>query len=77
MWLEELEAIYDEGLFYSLKLHPRGDTGSGRELRAAVVEEVCRAVRRRSGAWVTTHAEIEAWWRTTLARPAASARGTC
>lgn len=63
MWLEELEAIYDEGLFYSLKLHPRGDTGSGRALRAAVVDEVCRAVRRRSGTWVTTHAEIADWWR--------------
>ncbi len=63
MWLEELEAIYDEGLLYSLKLHPRGDTGSGRALRAAVVEDVCRAVRRRPGTWIATHADIAAWWR--------------
>lgn len=62
MWLEELEAIYDEGLMYSLKLHPRGDTGSGRALRAAVVDEVCRSVRRHSGTWVATHEEIATWW---------------
>lgn len=63
MWLEEFEAIYDDGLLYSLKIHPRGDTGSGRALRAAAFAEVCRAIRRRSSVWVATHAEIAGWWR--------------
>jgi peptidoglycan/xylan/chitin deacetylase (PgdA/CDA1 family) len=61
MWLEEFDAIDNEGLLYSLKVHPRGDTGSGRALRAAVVEDVCDVIRRRSGAWVATHAEIATW----------------
>ena len=63
MWLEELEAVHDESLLFSLKLHPRGDTGSGRALRAAVVEEVCRAIRHRLDTWVATHEEITAWWK--------------
>lgn len=72
MWLEEFEAIYDEGLLYSLKVHPRGDTGSGRALRAAVLEDVCRVIRRRPGTWVATHAEIATWWR--RGRPARDER---
>jgi peptidoglycan/xylan/chitin deacetylase (PgdA/CDA1 family) len=63
MWVEEWEAIYEDGLLYSLKVHPRGDTGSGRALRAAVVDEVCRLVRARPDAWAASHAEIADWWR--------------
>ena len=63
MWLEELAAIHEDGLLFSLKLHPRGDTGSGRSQRAAVVSDVCRAARERPGAWIATHEEIAGWWR--------------
>jgi peptidoglycan/xylan/chitin deacetylase (PgdA/CDA1 family) len=63
MWLEEWEAVYDEGLLYGLKLHPRGDTGSGRALRAAVVGDVCAAIRAQTDVWVAPHAEIAAWFR--------------
>ncbi len=62
MWLEELEAIWDDGLLYTLKLHPRGDTGCGRAVRAAIVDELCRAVRSRGRVWVATHSEIARWW---------------
>jgi peptidoglycan/xylan/chitin deacetylase (PgdA/CDA1 family) len=61
-WLEELAAIHEDGLLFSLKLHPRGDTGSGRLQRAAVVGDVCRALRERPGTWTATHAEIAEWW---------------
>jgi peptidoglycan-N-acetylglucosamine deacetylase len=63
MWLDEWDAIYDDGLLYSLKLHPRGDTGSGRALRAAVVEDLCGIVRAREDTWIATHAAIAEWWR--------------
>jgi peptidoglycan/xylan/chitin deacetylase (PgdA/CDA1 family) len=74
MWLEELEAIAHEGLLYALKLHPRGDTGSGRAVRAAVVDRICAEVRRRGDAWVATHAEVAAWWRRKIADGSTPAR---
>jgi peptidoglycan/xylan/chitin deacetylase (PgdA/CDA1 family) len=63
VWREEFDAIYDEGLLFSLKLHPRGDTGSGRGLRARAVDELIDEIRRRPRTWFATHRQVAEWWR--------------
>ncbi len=74
VWLEELDAIYDEGLLYSLKVHPRGDTGSGRRPAGGGRRGALPGRAPTPGAWIATHADSAAWWQ--RRPPAASGAAT-
>ena len=60
-WRGEFEAVYSEGGVFNLTLHPRGDFGSGREVRMRVVESFLRAVQRQPNVWWTTCGELAGW----------------
>ncbi len=62
-WKEEFDAIYAEGNFFNLTLHPRGDYGSGRAARAQAVGELLAYVKRHPGVHFATCREIAAWWK--------------
>lgn len=63
IWKEEFAAMYGEGCFVNLTLHPRGDYGSGRAARAQAVDEFLTHVGRHPGSHFTTCREMAAWWK--------------
>lgn len=63
IWKEEFDAMYGEGHFVNLTLHPRGDYGSGRAIRAQIVDEFLTYVRRHPGTYFTTCREMAVWWK--------------
>lgn len=63
LWKEEFAAMYAAGHFINLTLHPRGDYGSGRAIRAQVVDEFLTYVARHPGVHFTTCGELAAWWK--------------
>jgi peptidoglycan-N-acetylglucosamine deacetylase len=62
-WKEEFDAIYGEGLYVSLVLHVRGDSGSGRAARTRVVDEFLTHVRRQPGVRFMQCSELAHWWK--------------
>lgn len=62
VWKEEFDAMYDAGHCVNLTLHPRGDYGSGRAVRARAVDEFLNYVSRRPNVHFATGQEIAAWW---------------
>jgi hypothetical protein len=58
---DELEAMYDVGGLFNLVLHPRGDYGSGREVRIRSLETLFDRIRERSNLWVATCGEVADW----------------
>jgi peptidoglycan/xylan/chitin deacetylase (PgdA/CDA1 family) len=62
-WKEEFDAIYAEGLYVNLTLHPRGDFGSGRTVRAMAVDEFLTYAARHPGVEFHTCANLAAWWK--------------
>jgi len=62
IWKEEFDAVYSEGHFVNLTLHPRGDYGSGRTVRARIVDDFLTYVRRHPGVYFATCREMAAWW---------------
>lgn len=63
MWKEEFDAMYAEGCFVNLTLHPRGDYGSGRAMRALAVDEFLTYVARHPGTYFSTCADMATWWK--------------
>jgi peptidoglycan/xylan/chitin deacetylase (PgdA/CDA1 family) len=62
-WKEEFDAIYNEGLYVNLTLHPRGDWGSGRTVRAMVVDEFINYMAGFPGVQFQTCGELAGWWK--------------
>lgn len=59
--IDLFDAAYDEGTLFTLTVSPRGDIGSGRGLRARVVESVIEAMKERPHLWLATCAAITDW----------------
>ena len=55
------DAAYDEGALFTLTINPRGDTGSGRGLRARVIEAVIEAMKEPPRLWLATCGELTDW----------------
>lgn len=62
MWKEEFDAMYAEGHFVNLTLHPRGDYGSGRAIRAQIVDEFLTYIERHPGIYFSACGEMAKWW---------------
>ncbi len=62
-WKEEFDAIYGEGLYLNLVVHPRGDHGSGRAARARAVDDFITYVARHPGTEFFTCGELAQWWK--------------
>lgn len=63
VWKEEFDAMYAEGHFVNVTLHPRGDYGSGRAMRARAVDDFLQYIARHPGTYFTTCTEIAMWWK--------------
>jgi len=59
-WIEEFDALHAENCFAMLTLHPRGDYGSGRAARVAVVERFLDHVATSGDVTLATCAEVAA-----------------
>ncbi|HLZ69247.1 MAG TPA: polysaccharide deacetylase family protein [Dehalococcoidia bacterium] len=59
------DAAYDEGALFTLMISPRGDVGSGRGLRARVVESVIQAMKERPRLWLATCGDLAGWMQRT------------
>ena len=62
IWQEEFDAMYSAGHCVNLTLHPRGDYGSGRAVRARIVDEFLTYAARRPGVYFATCRELAGWW---------------
>lgn len=62
-WREEFDAMHEAGSLINLTLHARGEYGSGRAVRAAVVDEFLAYVKQHSGVFFMTCAEMATWWK--------------
>jgi peptidoglycan/xylan/chitin deacetylase (PgdA/CDA1 family) len=60
-WSEEFDAIYDDGLLFSLTVTCRGDVGSARGVRLKRLDELIAHITSRPGVHVTTHAALAGW----------------
>jgi hypothetical protein len=58
---DEFEATYSIGGLFNLMLHPRGDYGSGREVRIPAVETVLQRIQEHPNVWSATCSEIAGW----------------
>ena len=61
-WKEEFDALYETGALVNLTLHARGNLGSGRASRVAVVEQFLTYMKERAGVYFMTCAEMARWW---------------
>lgn len=59
--IDLFDAAYDEGALFTLMISPRGDVGSGRGLRARVVEAVIQRMQERPRLWLATCADLAGW----------------
>jgi len=48
-WIQEFDAIYREGGYFNLTLHPRAGCGSGSPARARIVDQLLRHIKHRDG----------------------------
>ncbi|HEY7293492.1 MAG TPA: polysaccharide deacetylase family protein [Dehalococcoidia bacterium] len=64
------DAAYDEGALFTLMISPRGDVGSGRGVRARMVESVIQRMQERPYLWLTTCADLADWMQRTRAATA-------
>ncbi|HXE47924.1 MAG TPA: polysaccharide deacetylase family protein [Ramlibacter sp.] len=62
-WQEEAEAQYCAGGYVHLTLHTRGDTGSSRLPRIAVVADFVRGLQRKPGVAFYRADELASFWR--------------
>lgn len=61
-WKEEFAAMYEAGHLITLTLHARGDHGSSRASRVAVVREFLTHIAAFPGVFFTTCGELADWW---------------
>ena len=62
-WKEEFDAMYREGTFVNLTVHPRGDHGSGRAIRARIVGEFIHYALGHPGVQLVTCREMARQWK--------------
>lgn len=60
-WIEEFDAIYAEGGYYNLTLHPRVGYGSGSPARVAIVERLIEYIKRHDGVRFAGLLELARW----------------
>lgn len=65
-WMQEFDAIYAEGGYYNLTLHPRVGYGSGSPARVEVVEKLIRYIKQHENVRFVGMLELANWC---LARP--------
>jgi peptidoglycan-N-acetylglucosamine deacetylase len=66
-WTQEFDAIYAEGGYFNLTVHPRVGYGSGSPARVAIVEKLIEYVKRHDGVRFAGMLELAQWC---LKRPA-------
>jgi peptidoglycan-N-acetylglucosamine deacetylase len=65
--MQEFDAIYGEGGYFNLTVHPRVGYGSGSPARIAVVARLIEYIKQRDGVRFVGMLELAEWC---LARPA-------
>lgn len=60
-WIEEFEAIRDEGGYFNLTLHPRVGYGSGSPARAHIVKELIDHIKSSGDACFVGLAQLAKW----------------
>jgi peptidoglycan/xylan/chitin deacetylase (PgdA/CDA1 family) len=60
-FVDEFESCYAAGAVFTLSLHPRGDSGSGRGLRVRALELVLQSLREQPRLWLATCGEMADW----------------
>jgi hypothetical protein len=65
--MQEFDAIYAEGGYFNLTVHPRVGYGSGSPARVAIVEKLIEYIRRHDGVRFVGMLELAQWC---LERPA-------
>lgn len=65
-WIEEFDAVYGEGGYFNLTVHPRVGYGSGSPTRMRVVERLIEHIKRRADVRFVGMLELAQWC---LARP--------
>lgn len=66
-WMQEFDAIYAEGGYFNLTVHPRVGYGSGSPARAAIVEKLIEYIKRHDSVRFVGMLELAQWC---LKRPA-------
>jgi peptidoglycan/xylan/chitin deacetylase (PgdA/CDA1 family) len=66
-WMQEFDAIYAEGGYFNLTMHPRVGYGSGSPARVAIVEKLIEYIKQHDGARFVGMLELAQWC---LERPA-------
>jgi peptidoglycan/xylan/chitin deacetylase (PgdA/CDA1 family) len=66
-WMQEFDAIYAEGGYFNLTVHPRVGYGSGSPARVAIVEKLIEYIKRHDGVRFVGMLELAQWC---LKRPA-------
>jgi len=60
IWSDEFEAVYDEGLYFMLTMHPQT---IGIPSRTKMLEKLIQLMRSRKGVWFATPLEICRFWK--------------
>ncbi|UCE12166.1 MAG: polysaccharide deacetylase [Candidatus Heimdallarchaeota archaeon] len=60
IWSDEFEAVYEEGLYYMLALHPQI---IGIPSRARMLEKLIQFMKSKEGVWFASPYEISKFWR--------------
>ena len=55
IWMDEFDAIYDEGLYFMLVMHPQQ---TGQPSRAAILDKLIDHVKSKRNVWIATAREI-------------------
>jgi len=71
-WIEEFDAIYREGGYFNLTLHPRLGYGSGSPARSAIIQRLIVHIRQYSDVRFMRMIDIADWC---LREPARWAHG--
>ena len=59
VWSDEFEAVYEEGLYYMLALHPQI---IGIPSRAMMLEKLIQFIKSKESVWFATPYEITRFW---------------
>lgn len=60
IWRDEFEAVYEEGLYFMLVMHPQI---TGIPSRAKMLEKLIQFMKSKKGVWFATPGEITKFWR--------------
>jgi peptidoglycan/xylan/chitin deacetylase (PgdA/CDA1 family) len=60
IWSDEFDAVYDEGLYYMLTMHPQI---MGVPSRAKMLEKLIQHMKSKKGVWFATPLEIAQFWK--------------